>query len=137
MEGAQRTRPSGPWSRSRPYLGFLYVGGPRGPLPVTNRADGPCSHRKPEGGGMGTLFSISPTGSNAETTQARFPRPACDWFAPRERKLASTAISKDRLGQRRYTPRGSPAKPVGRLLDAGIVRPAPAQHSVIFLQVII
>src|SRR6266540_441302 len=61
MESARRTRPSGPWSGSRPYLGFLYVGGPCGPLPVTNRADGPCSHRKPEGGGMGTLFSISPT----------------------------------------------------------------------------
>ena len=61
MESSQRTRPSGPWSGSRPYLGFLYVGGPCGPLPVANRADGPCSHRKPEGGGMGTLFSISPT----------------------------------------------------------------------------
>src|SRR5438105_11828386 len=61
MESAQRTRPSGPWSGSRPYLGFLYVGGPCGPPPVANWADGPCSHRKPEGGGMGTLFSISPT----------------------------------------------------------------------------
>src|SRR5438128_6415828 len=29
-------------------------------------------------------------------------------------------------------PRGSPAKPVGRLSDAGIVRPAPARHNVIF-----
>src|SRR5438128_626912 len=47
------------------------------------------------------------------------------------------AISKDRLGQRRYTPRGSPAKPVGRLSDAGIVRPALARHNVIFLQVTI
>src|SRR6266540_4598004 len=28
--------------------------------------------------------------------------------------------------KRRYTPRGSPVKPVGRLLDAGIVWPAPA-----------
>src|SRR5438034_9457130 len=35
------------------------------------------------------------------------------------------------LGKRRYTPRGLPAKPVGRLSDAGIVRPAPARHRVI------
>src|SRR5207237_6953153 len=68
MESAQRTRPRGPWSGSRPYLGFLYVGGPCGPLPVANRADGPCSHRKPEGGGTGTLFSISPTVAPGPTT---------------------------------------------------------------------
>ena len=68
MESAQRTRPSGPWSGSRPYLGFLYVGGPCGPLPVANRADGPCPHKKPEDGGMGTLFSISPTVAPGPTT---------------------------------------------------------------------
>ncbi len=68
MEGAQRTRPSGPWSISRPYLGFLYVGGPHGPLPVANWADGQRSHKNPEGGGMGTLFSISPTVAPGPTT---------------------------------------------------------------------
>src|SRR5438132_1654526 len=41
----------------------------------------------------------------------------------------------DRLGQRRYTPRGLPAKPVGRLSDVGIVRLVPARRSIIFLQV--
>src|SRR5438105_4980894 len=68
MESAQRTRPSGPWSGSRPYLGFLYVGGPCGPMPLTNWADGPWSRRKPEGGGMGTPFSISPTATMARSS---------------------------------------------------------------------
>ena len=33
-----------------------------------------------------------------------FPKLACDWFAPCKRKFATTAIFKDRLGKRGYTP---------------------------------